>query len=141
LEYLAAVGLTGKKGDDEAWCSAFANWCMRQAGIRGSMGGLARSWLTWGGVCLAEPVFGAVTVLARPPNPNHGHVSFYVGEQGGELLLLGGNQTMREGTVKISSIVSVASYPRRRVLGYRWPRQVPVPNPGGPEGLFPATKT
>jgi uncharacterized protein (TIGR02594 family) len=46
LEYLRVVGLPRKgMDDDEPWCSAFVNWCMKQVGIRGSMGGLARGWL------------------------------------------------------------------------------------------------
>ena len=33
-EYLRSVGNHGS--DETAWCSAFVNWCMEQAGIRGT---------------------------------------------------------------------------------------------------------
>lgn len=138
LEYLKVVGLPRKgKDDDESWCSAFANWCMKQVGIRGSMGGLARGWLRWGQV-LPQPVFGAITVLKRGHDPTKGHVAFYIGQQAGKLLLLGGNQSMRDKNVSLQSIVSAKEYPADRLLGHRWPVGKPVPkdrNP--PRSLFP----
>src|SRR5437868_4734207 len=74
LEFLRSVGNNG--GDETAWCSAFANWCMTQAGIRGTGMANARSWLTWSNYCLARPAYGAVTILWRgSPNGWQGHVA------------------------------------------------------------------
>jgi uncharacterized protein (TIGR02594 family) len=98
--------------DEEVpWCSSFANWVMKQAGIKGSGEASARSWLKWG-KALDKPQRGAIVVLSRPGAPTNGHVTFYVGEEGGRLKLLGGNQ---ENQVKISY------YDKSRLLGYRWP--------------------
>jgi uncharacterized protein (TIGR02594 family) len=98
--------------DEEVpWCSSFANWAMKQAGIKGSGEASARSWLKWG-KGLDGPRRGAIAVLSRPGAPSNGHVTFYVGEEGGRLKLLGGNQ---ENQVKISY------YDKSRLLGYRWP--------------------
>ena len=51
-------------------------------------------------------------VLSRPPDPAQGHVGFYIGETPANLLLLGGNQ---------HNAVSVAPFPKSRVIGLRWP--------------------
>jgi uncharacterized protein (TIGR02594 family) len=111
-EYLAAGGLPTDP-DETPWCSAFVNWCMKQANIQGTGRANARSWLNWGGTCLAKPHYGAVTVLWRErQNGGKGHVAFYVGETQGQLVLLGGNQNNQVG---------LRSYPMDRLLGYRWP--------------------
>ncbi|HEX9936946.1 MAG TPA: TIGR02594 family protein [Longimicrobium sp.] len=97
--------------EDVPWCSSFANWVMKQAGIKGSGEASARSWARWGQK-LDQPRRGAIVVLTRPGSPTNGHVAFYVGEEGNRVKLLGGNQ---ENQVKISY------YDKSRVLGYRWP--------------------
>ncbi|HVZ89118.1 MAG TPA: TIGR02594 family protein [Polyangia bacterium] len=138
IEYLRVVGLPRKgKDDDESWCSAFVNWCMKQLNIRGSMGGLARGWLRWG-QAIGQPVFGCIVVLKRDPDPRKGHVGFFVGRDGSDVMLLGGNQTLTEHRVKIRSLVCVATYDGDRVLGYRWPADRPLPkDPSAPPALFP----
>lgn len=99
--------------DEVPWCSSFANWCLRAAGVPGTKSAAARSWLTWG-TALDEPRYGAIVVLARGTNPAQGHVGFYVGQREEDVTvqLLGGNQ---------HDAVSIASYPADRVLGIRWP--------------------
>jgi uncharacterized protein (TIGR02594 family) len=120
VDFLRVVG-HGETGDETSWCSAFANWCMMQAGISGSGQANARSWLEWGNVALARPVLGCVTVLWREdPNSWKGHVGFYVGETPNHVLILGGNQTN-------ASRVTISPYPRERLLGYRWPSNRPLP--------------
>ncbi|MEI6709089.1 MAG: TIGR02594 family protein [Methylococcales bacterium] len=119
-EYLASVHL-GHAHDETPWCSAFANWCMKQADIRGTGKPNARSWLTWGqaNACLATPCFGAVTILWRGQrNGWQGHVGFYVGSWQGKISLLGGNQGNK---------VSIAEFNPNRVLGYRWPASYQLP--------------
>ena len=108
--YLAMVGQG--PSDETAWCSAFANWCMHQAGLLGTMKANARSWLKWGTTCGA-PRYGAVTILWRgSPNSWQGHVGFFVGLNAHHVILLGGNQ---------HNSVSLSQYSRHRVLGYRSP--------------------
>jgi uncharacterized protein (TIGR02594 family) len=112
--YFASINIKGASDEVTAWCSAFANWCMQQSGIVGSGRGNARSWLHWGNQSLARPTYGAITVLWRlNPKGWQGHVAFYVGEAGSNLLLLGGNQGKGE--------VSIKPYPKAHLLGYRWP--------------------
>lgn len=120
LEYFTAV--RGDTHDDEtAWCSAFVNWVMREIGITGTQRANARSWITWGNSIPTDTLhYGAITVLWRvSPSSWEGHVGFYVGSEGGEIVLLGGNQ---------GNAVSLKNYPRSRLLGLIWPPGFPVPN-------------
>lgn len=109
--YLATCA-GGFDDDETPWCSAFVNWCMTQAGIRGTNRANARSWLSWG-KALSEPRPGCVVVLWRDkPNLAKGHVGFFSEMNGSDLVLLGGNQ---------GNAVSFRRYPQYRLLAYRWP--------------------
>lgn len=117
-DYFQATGFKAGEASD-AWCSAFANWCMKQAGIKGTNSAAAQSWLRWGvELPLTEPRPGCIVVFSRPTptNPNSGHVAFYVRSTRGYIHVLGGNQNNR---------VCVRPYPSSRLLGYRWPEGVP----------------
>ena len=106
-EYLAS---SGKSPDDEIpWCSAFVNWCIEQAGYKGTNSALARSWLNWG-VHLSSPQLGCIVVIKRGIHPWQGHVGFFLNQLGGRLYLLSGNQNNR---------VCVQDYETSRLLGYR----------------------
>jgi uncharacterized protein (TIGR02594 family) len=112
IQYLATCGLGGAN-DETPWCAGFVNWCLRRAGIAGTGRANARSFLRgWDGQSLSEPSFGSITVFSRPPNPAHGHVAFYTGMEGSNLVMLGGNQGNRVG---------LKTYPISRVLGYFLP--------------------
>lgn len=113
VDYLRSVGLGGG-GDETAWCSAFVNWCLVQSGFAGTDRANARSWLGWGTVRAVRPTYGSIAVLWRVRRGGwQGHVGFYVGETDTHITLLGGNQ---------GNSVSIRDYPRRRLLGYRWPQ-------------------
>jgi uncharacterized protein (TIGR02594 family) len=116
LEYHRATTLAAK--DDETnWCSSFVNWCLRQVAIPGTGNAAARSWLRWGQV-LELPRRGAIAVLWRgKPDGWQGHVGFLDRLEGDRIWLLGGNQ---------GNAVSIAAFPRARLLGYRWPAGAPT---------------
>lgn len=110
VEYHQATSL--KATDDEtAWCSSFINWCMMKAGQERTNNAMARSWLNWGKK-LDPPEKGCVVVFSRPPNPASGHVALFEEIRGDRIFVLGGNQ---------SNQVNISSYPRVRLLDYRWP--------------------
>ena len=114
VQYLASMGQpkSVRLGDETAWCSAFAGFCLETVGVAHAAKLNARSWLSQG-MPLAYPQLGAITVLWREsPDSWKGHVGFYFGSWGDSVLLLGGNQRNR---------VCIAPYPKKRVLGYRWP--------------------
>jgi uncharacterized protein (TIGR02594 family) len=107
-------------GDDVAWCSAFTNYIAWLLRLPRSKSLAARSWLAVGrSVPLDQAKAGFdVVVLKRgigaQPGPEvldaQGHVGFFAGLEGDEVLVLGGNQ---------SDAVTVARFPAARVLGVR----------------------
>jgi uncharacterized protein (TIGR02594 family) len=107
-------GSSAQSNDETAWCSAFVNWCVEQAGMEGTESAMARSWRRWG-KAISDPVEGCIVVLSRGSNPAHGHVGFFVDERPGEIKLLGGNQRDQ---------VKESWFSKSRVLrnGYRVPR-------------------
>ena len=96
--------------DETPWCAAFVGWVIERTGCNPTGSAMARSYLAWG-VATSEPIRGAVAVLKRGKAPN-GHVGFWVGNELGDILLLGGNQ---------SDSVSIARFPKSQVLSYRIP--------------------
>lgn len=115
-------------GDEVAWCAAFCGACLERAGIRSTRSLLARSYLGWG-AALAAPRIGAVAVLSRGTDPGQGHVGFWLGEAEDDVVLLGGNQ---------GNAVSVARYPRSRLLALRWPgtEAAAAPAADGGDAIF-----
>jgi len=107
--------------DETPWCSSFVNWCLLEAGFKGTNNALARSWLKWG-IELLEPREGCITVIRSKhhgPDATTGssrgfHVAFYVANSPHSIRLLGGNQRDR---------VKLSNYPIRlyELHGYRWP--------------------
>ena len=112
VQFYAEAGHPEVKHDSVAWCSAFCGAMLHRAGIKPSGSLMARSYLHWGQK-LDAPKVGCVAVLWRgSPDADTGHVGF-VTEAGGDFIkLLGGNQ---------GDAVSIETFPRSRVLGFRWP--------------------
>lgn len=120
LEYLATTDQAANN-DETSWCSAFVNWCMTHSGLPGTGKANARSWLTYG-QALSEPKPGCIVVLWREsPQSWKGHVGFFDGwDVGNRIRLLAGNQG---GGVDWDE-VCVATFPKDRILGFRWPAGV-----------------
>jgi uncharacterized protein (TIGR02594 family) len=121
LDYrrIAGVPLGGEDGI-VPWCAIFVNAALASTGHKGSGNGMARGFLRWG-QALKAPAVGAVTVLSSSRGPTTGHVALYLGETPTHVQLLGGNQ---------GDAVSIAMFPKAKVLGYRWPTDVPLPAVG-----------
>lgn len=121
LEY-RTMGRCALGGEDGLvpWCAIFINAALQVSGLKGSGNAMARGFLKWG-VGLKGPALGAITVLSSSRGPTSGHVGFYVGETPTHVRLLGGNQ---------GDAVSIASFPKSKVLGYRWPAGVALPKTG-----------
>ena len=82
--YLLAAPDRQNVSEDE-WCAAFADWCLRSAGYALPKSSLVSGWQNYG-VEVTEPKLGDIAIL-------WGHVGFYYGRNdGGQVLLLGGNQ-------------------------------------------------
>ncbi len=111
IEYDTATDLKATS-DQVAWCSSFANWCLKQAGFVGTNDAMARSFLRMPAQ-LMRPVEGCICVLWRgSPKGDEGHVGFLVKWDPYHVWILGGNQ---------SDSVSIEAFDKDRVLGYFWP--------------------
>ncbi|QYE34314.1 TIGR02594 family protein [Polymorphobacter sp. PAMC 29334] len=95
-EYFQATSYHPGIGTHEAWCSAFVNWCMKQAGIAGTNLASAASWRDWG-VALAKPRHGCVMVIhwAGRTSGSGNHVTFFDSQAGNTTNYFGGNQGKR----------------------------------------------
>lgn len=98
--------------DEVAWCSAFACYVIESHGMKSTRSAAARSWLNWGEK-LDKPYKGCIVVFKRGRKKWQGHVGFYISENETTIKVLGGNQ---------GNAVSVKSYPKDALLGFRGPR-------------------
>ena len=101
----------GPAGDETAWCSSFVNYCVEQAGLRGTNSRWALSWHEqgWGRDVAGDPKEGDIAVFRRSgPSGSGGHVGFFVGGDEHTIEVLGGNQGNR---------VNVSSYPKNGRVG------------------------
>jgi uncharacterized protein (TIGR02594 family) len=102
----------------DPWCSGFANRVFSDVGVDGTGSGMARSWLDWGSSAMdpckvIDPQYGMTAVFSRGANPLYGHVGLVVGQEGNNLLILGGNQ----GT---PGAVNILPFSIDRLLDLRW---------------------
>lgn len=109
ISYHAVTTLKSTE-DEVPWCSSFVSWCLERSGIESTKSAWARSYLNWGKK-LERPKYGCVVVFSR--GTDSGHVAFYLSEGTDFVTVIGGNQ---------SDSVCETSYPKSRVLGYRWPK-------------------
>ncbi len=112
VEMYKTVGHAWVEHDEVAWCAAFVGYCLEKGGLRSTRALNARSYLTFGTeVKLDKAKEGDIVVFERGTG-GQGHVAFYVGASATQIRVLGGNQNDQ---------VSIASYPKARLLGIRRP--------------------
>jgi uncharacterized protein (TIGR02594 family) len=94
-----------------AWCAAYVNASLSQAGMQGTGRLNARSFMDWG-QATDTPNRGDIAVFSRgDPNGWQGHVGFFDGYgDDGRIRVLGGNQ---------GDAVSLSYYDPARLLGFR----------------------
>lgn len=103
------------RDDETPWCGVFVATCLGSGYMLPKNWMRALEWLNVGRP-LSVPCYGCLVVFARSGG---GHVGFVVGQdRHGNLMVLGGNQGNR---------VSIAAFPRSRVVAYRWPGINPLP--------------
>ena len=116
LEMFRISGHGEIKHDETPWCAAFVGACLRLAGYRSTGSLAARSYEKFGDDLKDEPKRGSIVVFWRgSPSADTGHVAFYDHDEGDHVVVLGGNQ---------GNAVTLASFPKSRVLGYRWPSEI-----------------
>ena len=110
-----AAKLGGIKNDEVPWCSGFVSGILELVGIKSTRADSARSYLNWG-LHVHTPMVGAIVIFER--GEASGHVGFIVGrDDKNNLMVLGGNQ---------GDMVSIKPFDQDRVIGYRWPVDVPM---------------
>lgn len=121
VEYHATTSFHSQL-DSVAWCASFVNWCLKQAGVRGTHSAAAASFANWG-QALETPRFGCIIQLYHPPrrrrdgrtgSSSGNHVGFFVRQTATHITLLGGNQSRR---VQESNF-PLSSY---QIKAMRWP--------------------
>lgn len=102
--------------DATPWCGVFVAHVMQRVGIALPKHWYrAKGWLEWGKPC--APARGAVCILDREGG---GHVFLVTKVSASFVWGIGGNQ---------GDAVTEAKFSRSRVLGFRWPMQLPLPAP------------
>jgi uncharacterized protein (TIGR02594 family) len=116
LSFFRDAGHAEIDGSDTAWCAAYAGAMLHRAGVKPSGSLMARSYLRWGQkLDVGADKIGCIAVLWRgSPEGSEGHVGFVTEVDADFIKLLGGNQGA-------AGIVSIETFPRSRVLGFRWP--------------------
>lgn len=111
IEYLKAVDFNDETPlhDSIPHCSAFVNWCLQQAGGKGTRSAMARSFLGWG-IETKTPKEGDIVVFKRGGSKSKGHVGMVVEVLPLYVKCLGANQ---------SDMVCIQQYNKTLVLGYR----------------------
>ncbi|KTR07482.1 hypothetical protein NS365_04135 [Aureimonas ureilytica] len=105
----ASGNWSGLSAKDTAWCAAFANAAIVQAGGKGTGSNAASSFMGWG-TATTQPKVGDIVVLRPQSRGATGHVGFVAGFGDGTVQIFGGNQ---------SNSAKVSTYSTREVVGYR----------------------
>ncbi len=107
--------LAVKYSDETPWCAVFVYNCLKEAGYPYKKSAWALSIASYGWA-MDYPAVGAIAYMERKNSAGKvvgGHTIFVLGERAdGSIVGIGGNT---------SDAVTVASYPKERILGYRWP--------------------
>ena len=98
VDYFDSV--TYRATDDETpWCAAFANWVLMEAGIARTESAAALSFAKWG-VKTTKPKYGDIVVFDH--GHGRGHVGFFMGSDGNNVSVLGGNQNNQVNITKFA---------------------------------------
>lgn len=119
IAFFAATKTDPWKGDQTAWCAAFACWALQHAGVAHPNNAGSKSFRTWSTES-KQPRKGDIAVFVNKADPTFGHVGFfdgYVDESKRSMFLVGGNQSnqlnrkkweVESRTLKLHSFRTVA---------------------------------
>jgi uncharacterized protein (TIGR02594 family) len=114
----------GEKGGTNG-CALFVGQCLEASGLPPTLSPKARSYLGYG-TQLRRPKIGCLAILWRKdPKSTLGHIGFFL------------KYTPDKRIIMISShfgLVSIKSFPKTNLLGYRWPDEGVRRNSIQPQG-------
>lgn len=122
VSYWKTSKVPAKINDDETpWCAAFVNAMLEMSDVDGTMSGLAVSFARSNNfIKIDKPVLGCIVVYWRKtPKSGLGHVQFATSHNNTHIWGISGNQ---------GDAVTEASFPKSRLIGYYWPKNVPFIN-------------
>lgn len=123
VAYWNEAKTTLKVTDDEtSWCAAFVGAMLFRDGVEGTRMANAKSYAIWGDEWTGSGL-GAIVVLNRAGDAPkwQGHVGLACGMSATHVNVLGGNQGDK---------VSIASFPRSRIVTIRQPKGIKLPSSG-----------
>jgi uncharacterized protein (TIGR02594 family) len=110
-EYHASTSL-GRQPDTVTWGCSFASWVFKQAQTKSNIrSARCADWLSFGSQ-IAEPKRGALAIFTPIAPGSSGFVGFVLSADDKKVNLVAGN---------INNSVTLASFPKALVRGYRWP--------------------
>ncbi|HSI41760.1 MAG TPA: phage tail length tape measure family protein [Xanthobacteraceae bacterium] len=98
----------------QAWCAAYANAVLGQSGMAGTGSNMASSFLNWG-QATSSPSLGDIVNLRPQAAGSSGHVGFFAGMQGNNVLVNGGNQGFGAGNDGVGTV----AFPMNEVVSFR----------------------
>lgn len=109
MKYFHDIGKIWVKDDETAWCAAYVNWVLKNAGADYS-GELNAKSLLESGYKVDDFQLGDIAIFHRGTKAWMGHVGFPVKEDKYHIYLLGGNQ---------NNSVNISPYLKSRFIEYR----------------------
>ena len=112
VAFAAEVGHEWVEDDETPWCASFVGAMLQRAGLESTRKLNARSYINWGEpVSLQSAEHGDIVVFWRGDRHGwQGHVGFFDGKRGDDIIVLGGNQ---------NNEVNRSPYPVDRLLSIR----------------------
>ena len=108
-DYFRAVVNSSQLRDDSSdWASAFVEWSLNSAGIKGPKSLWPLAWKNWGRE-ISQPEPGCIVIFQFPSIQ---HVAFFIEDDGDFIKVLGGDQ---------DDSVNISRYPKSAVVAYRMP--------------------
>ena len=103
--------------DELPWCASFVNWCMTQAGFKGTNTKRVKDWIEWGEeITFDERKPGAIVIFQFKNGGNHiaflKNVEIIEFTSGQRITCIGGNQ---------SNQVKYSNYLIDDIVSLRWP--------------------
>jgi uncharacterized protein (TIGR02594 family) len=97
VRFFAATNFGKPAGDTTFWCAASLNWCLKKSGFQHGTNSAASQSFRGAPGKTGSPKPGDIVVFRKNDDPDHGHVTLYLGQNEDHVQVIGGNQTDKRG--------------------------------------------